>query len=56
MKHIDLKISFYIRKFGLGISLLKMPVTSLYAYKLTIQITWIECCLFLYLKSKSWNK
>lgn len=56
MKHIDLRISFYSKKFGLGLSIEKMPIVFPYAYKVSIQIAWIECCLFFYLKSGTWNR
>lgn len=56
MKHVDLKISFYSKKFGLGIALEKMPIVFPYSYKVTLQIAWVECCLFLHLKSSSWNR
>lgn len=56
MKHIDLKISFYTKKFGLGTHIEKMPMVFPYAYKLTIQVAWIECCLFFYFKPNSWNR
>lgn len=47
MKHVFVKISFYFKKFGLGIYLEKMPMVYPYKRKLSIQITWIECCVLL---------
>jgi hypothetical protein len=55
MKHINIKTVFYLRKFGLGITLDKMPMVFPFAYKLSLQIAWIECCVFMYRKSDSWK-
>lgn len=47
MKNVFVKISFYARKFGLGIYLEKMPMVYSYKYKLTLQCTWLECCILI---------
>lgn len=47
MKHVLVKISFYFKKFGLGVVQEKMPMVYPYTYKISIQLAWIECCIFL---------
>jgi hypothetical protein len=56
MKHVSIKIVFYLKKFGLGITIDKMPIVFPYAYKITFQIGWVESCIFLYNKTDSWNR
>ena len=56
MKHFNLKTSFYIKKFGIGVSIDKLPIVDPFMYKITVQIGWIECCLSLILKSNTWNR
>lgn len=56
MKNYNLEILFYLRKFGIGVYIDKLPIVEPYKYKFTFQIGWIECCLFFILKSNTWKK
>lgn len=51
MKHVLVKISFYFKKFGLGAYHEKMPMVFPYTHKISIQLAWIECCIFLIKKN-----
>jgi hypothetical protein len=52
-KLLDLKLSFYVKKFGVGLYLEKMPMIFPYKYQLSLQIAWLEICLILIIKKRS---